>query len=261
MNNIYFNPRFRLMLVVSSALLMTACAGNPNKPTAASNSPEVQQMLQEWQTLKPGIERMLSIEEEMNLLLGQLGRLNEALDQNDGGERQVAASPVYTESSYVASAPTASHAAPITSAAPEIETTVPTSQPTPLAALPVETAAVPQVVEDAQVSQDNWSQTPSNAQYAVQVASIPDKSQLPVVWQELYTKNPNLLGDLQPNFQHAWVNNKDYYRLKLGGFATQTEAQARCRQLKAAGVTCLVSDYTSSDFAQLTNAQLTAARN
>lgn len=216
-------------------------------------------MLQEWKTLKPGIERILTIEEEMNLLLGQLGRLNEALDQSGSGERQVASGAPYTESYVAASVPApmpeqiaAQEPIPKQTAMPEIETTIPASQPTPVAALPVETAAV------QEVAQDDWSQPTVNAQYAIQVASIPDKRQLPTVWQELYAQNPDLLADLQPNFQHAWVNNKDYYRLKLGGFASQGEAQTRCRQLKSAGVSCLVSDYTHSDFTQLANAQLTA---
>jgi hypothetical protein len=257
----YFSRIFRLMLVVSSALLMTACAGNPNKSSSASNSPEVQQMLQEWKTLKPGIERILTIEEEMNLLLGQLGRLNEALDQSGSGERQVASGAPYTETYIAESVPAQTtvpnqmmtpEPIPKQTAMPEIETTIPASQPTPLAALPVETAVV------QQVAQDDWSRPTANAQYALQVASIPDMRQLPAVWQELYAQNPDLLADLQPNFQHAWVNNKDYYRLKLGGFASQGEAQTRCRQLKSAGVSCLVSDYTHSDFTQLTNAQLTA---
>lgn len=248
MNKVYFDRTFRLMLVVSSALLISACAGNPTSSSAANNSPEVQQMLQEWKSMKPGIERMLTIEEEMNLLLGQLGKLNEALDESGDGEQQVALAPIDQGLPVQIESGPALHS----SASPEIEQTSPAAPPTPVAALPVETASVPE-------AQTDWDESPThNAQYALQVASIPDKHQLPVVWQELYAQNPDLLADLQPNFQHAFVNNKDYYRLKLGGFETQTQAQTRCRQLKAAGISCLVADYSASDFDQLTHAQLTA---
>lgn len=254
MNKVYCGRTFRLMLVVSSALLISACAGNPTSPQASNNSPEVQQMLQEWKSMKPGIERMLTIEEEMNLLLGQLGKLNEALDESASSEQQIASAPINQGLPVQIDAGPALHSSEVTQSdeSPQIEQTSPVAPPTPVAALPVETASV------QEAEPEEWSQSTTNAHYALQVASIPDKSQLPVVWQELYAQNPDLLADLQPNFQHAFVNNKDYYRLKLGGFETQTQAQTRCRQLKAAGISCLVAEYSASDFDQLAGNQLTA---
>ena len=50
-------------------------------------------LLQEWQTLKPGITRLLAIEEELNALLGELERLQGSLASAQQQTAVTAAAP------------------------------------------------------------------------------------------------------------------------------------------------------------------------
>ncbi len=245
---------FKLMLLPAITLLC-ACASNSPPHTAqaasvAANPQDVQQMLQEWKELKPGITRMLAIEDEMNQLLGQLGRLSNALDTSN--QQQVAGSPVNQAAPVASGAPTIT---PVIETAPAIK---------PVASAPIISAPVaasklvPNDRPTPENSATNSEQSSSATHFALQVASVTEKHKLPNIWQEMYSKNPQLLADMQPNFQQVYVNNNNYYRLKLGGFETQAAAAQKCRSLKAAGVFCLVVNYTQSDFAQLANRQLTA---
>lgn len=238
------------LLLLPAIMLLSACASNSPAPNAQANSSaanpaEVQQMLQEWKELKPGITRMLAVEDEMNQLLGQLGRLSNALNESDQ-QQQIATtnsnnqqSLNQTSISPVASAPVvaAAAAAPAVSASAAAE---PAATDANATTSPSQTVAAP---------------AHTSAKFALQLASVTDKHQLPNIWQEMYSKNPQLLADLEPNFQQVYVNNNNYFRLKLGGFDTQQAAAQKCRQLKTAGVFCLVVSYTPSDFAQLANPQ------
>jgi hypothetical protein len=109
--------------------------------------------------------------------------------------------------------------------------------------------------EAAEVTEveEEESAPPSDANFALQVASITDMRRLPIVWQEMMDKNRALLADMEPNFERTNVRNTDYYRLKLGGFSTEQEASRKCGSLKNAGVDCLVVGYTRSNFAQLSD--------
>jgi cell division septation protein DedD len=110
---------------------------------------------------------------------------------------------------------------------------------------PVSEPIVAQVAPPASVS--------SPANFALQLVSITERHLLPHVWQEMREKTPQLLADMEPNFQKINVRNTDYYRLKVGGFTTRNEANQKCTDLKSAGISCLVVDYTASNFLQLTN--------
>lgn len=232
----------RAFTCISISLALVALSGcqstggkksNTNDLAAyAAKQQDYEQLLQEWQTLKPGISRLLAIESELNLLLGELEQLSASLAQSQ-------------HSAQVASAP------------------APT--PVPVAftsSTPVSTAAVaPAVINEAVVSEPvqaaprplpvSTVERATGGNYALQVASITEPHRLQATWRNLLDKNPQLLAELEPNYQKIQVKNTDYYRLKVGSFNTQQEASRTCSHLKSAGVSCLVVDYTKSDFAQL----------
>jgi cell division protein FtsN len=208
-----FSISLSLLLVSGcQSTASTSKANNSDLADYASKQQDYEQLLQEWQTLKPGISRLLAVESELNMLLGELEQLSASLNAAQNAP-QVATAP----------------------AAPEPATTAyalanqPEPEPEP-------------EVQSAQRKAGN---------YALQVASITEQHKLPEVWQQMLNKNPRLLSDLEPNFQKIHVKNTDYYRLKVGSFDTIQEASSTCSSLKAAGMSCLVVDYTGSNFSQL----------
>ena len=145
------------------------------------------ELLQEWSELKPGLTRLLAIEEELNLLLGQLAQLSTSLEESTASnEGNVNNAP----------APSVAHYSPTPSAQPVQEV--------------LATAEIPEPISPETISIETIS-TETN------------------------------------------VRNTDYYRLKIGSFATRQDANRKCNDLKAAGMNCLVVDYTSSNFDQITN--------
>jgi len=235
---------FVLVTCLSALLCLAGCQSNPqskstatngNAQTLAAKQQEYDQLLEEWKTLKPGLSRLLAIEGELNLLLGQLEQLSSSLEesQNPTAIAQ-SASPIVTPAPAAAAVPLPADAELVTA--------------------PIAINELSEPVADTYIdAQEDVAQetTASDAQFALQVASITDMRRLPQIWQEMMDKNSMLLANLEPNFQKTQVNNTDYYRLKLGGFSTRQEASRKCTELKTAGVSCIVADYTSSNFAQL----------
>lgn len=188
------------------------------------------ELLQEWSELKPGLTRLLAIEEELNLLLGQLAQLSTSLEESTASNESTVPAPSVAHSSPTPLAQPI-HEVLTTAEIPEV---IPSEAPSELA-------------EQAEVA------APVDANFALQVASIPEYYRLPAIWGQLLDKNPQLLANMEPNYQKTNVRNTDYYRLKIGSFATRQDANRKCNDLKAAGMNCLVVDYTSSNFDQITN--------
>jgi cell division protein FtsN len=235
---------------LSALLCLAGCQSNPQPKSAGANADaqsiaakqkEYDQLLEEWKTLKPGLSRLLAIEGELNLLLGQLEQLSSSLE-----ESQSPTAIAYSASPNVAPTPAA----------------MPLPADAELVTAPISADTLNEPVADTYTEEQEVAEeepvTASNAHFALQVASITDMRRLPQIWQEMMDKNSLLLANLEPNFQKTNVRNTDYYRLKLGGFSTKQEASMKCNELKAAGVSCIVADYTSSNFAQLADYNETA---
>ena len=201
------------------------------------------ELLQEWSELKPGLTRLLAIEEELNLLLGQLAQLSTSLEESTASnEGNVNNAP----------APSVAHYSPTPSAQPVQEVLATAEIPEPISpeTISIETISTETSNDSAEQTE---TATPVDANFALQVASIPEYYRLPAIWGQLLDKNPQLLANMEPNYQKTNVRNTDYYRLKIGSFATRQDANRKCNDLKAAGMNCLVVDYTSSNFDQITN--------
>ncbi|HEY7883891.1 MAG TPA: SPOR domain-containing protein [Cellvibrionaceae bacterium] len=171
------------------------------------------QLLNELQQMQPALVRLLAIEEDLYLLIERL----QALSQNQG--RQATVQPSAAPAEKVEQKKQA--VAVATAVKKPATTTAPPAMP---------------IVE---------------ANFALQITSITEPHRLPEIWRQLTDKHPQLLGAMEPNFQVIRIQNTDYYRLKIGRFGSQTEASAKCADLKAAGLTCFVANYTESDFSEL----------
>ncbi|HTN97943.1 MAG TPA: SPOR domain-containing protein, partial [Nordella sp.] len=64
-------------------------------------------------------------------------------------------------------------------------------------------------------------------------------------WEKLKNRYKTL-SDMKPVVVRADLGKKGiYYRLRLGGFDSQSDAQSTCGKLKSRGVSCFVSKIDS----------------
>ncbi|MFU2508076.1 SPOR domain-containing protein [Pseudoalteromonas sp. ASV78] len=105
----------------------------------------------------------------------------------------------------------------------------------------------PQQVSSAKPA-DTTSVLPSdtkNALFALQIIAVTQQSQLAPSWQAIQQKAPSLLSDkFITNVETAQVKGMTYYRLKIGAYQYQKNAQADCDKLKLQQLNCMVTHYT-----------------
>lgn len=86
-----------------------------------------------------------------------------------------------------------------------------------------------------------------SALFALQIISVTQQAQLATSWQAIQQKAPSLLTtSAVTNVETAQVKGITYYRLKLGAYQYQKNAQADCDKLKQQQVNCIVSYYTDN---------------
>ena len=243
-----------LLALIGLGLGLVGCSSNPTHSSGAAATDlkslalkqqehakllkRHDELLQEWSELKPGLTRLLAIEDELNLLLGQLAQLSNTLEESGAAESNTEKMVANTEQSSSA----VTHYTPTPSLHPVQEI--------------VATADMPEFAPadiSSETTETRDVATQIDANFALQVASIPEYYRLPAIWNQLLDKNPQLLANMEPNYQKTNVRNTDYYRLKIGSFVTRQDANRKCNDLKAAGMNCLVVDYTRSDFEHISN--------
>lgn len=169
------------------------------------------QLLQEWQALKPALSRLVVIEEELNLMINQL-------DQFAAASAKPSAQPAETVLKPAA-----------------LQTT---DGPKPAEKQPV-------------ILANNNTEKDTEKRFALQITSLSEPLRLPVVWEQLKKKHPQQLAALEPNYEKISVGNSDYYRLKIGAYSSKQQAMQSCSMLKGLGINCLVTNYVASDFSLL----------
>lgn len=81
--------------------------------------------------------------------------------------------------------------------------------------------------------------------FALQVASLDSQESIIEEWKHINKKAALLLKSrITTNVERAKVNNKVYYRLKLGEYFDLKSAKADCEVFKFYKVNCFVSNYT-----------------
>nr|WP_226915969.1 SPOR domain-containing protein [Pseudoalteromonas undina] len=81
--------------------------------------------------------------------------------------------------------------------------------------------------------------------FALQVASLDSEESVVKEWRHINKKAAPLFKDkITTNIEKAKVNNKTYYRLKLGEYYNFKSAEDDCEVFKFYKVDCFVSNYT-----------------
>lgn len=92
------------------------------------------------------------------------------------------------------------------------------------------------VAQNSDVQLTGWS---------VQLSSARDEKLAWGTWERLKARHKTL-NDMKPVVVRADLGKKGvYYRLRLGGFDSQSDAQSTCGKLKSRGVSCFVSKIDS----------------
>jgi cell division protein FtsN len=231
MNTTKLTPVYQALCVTALTSILMACQSAPQSKAGVDvidgqhieqvaadlkilmdKQQQHDQLLKEWQQLKPALSRLVVIEEELNLMISQLD--------------QFATSSATAHTGPAVSEPT-----------PSSNATVPAS----------DQLAAPVKVEPSAANDTQHTEK----RFALQITSLAEPLRLPVVWEQMKKKHPAELAGLEPNYEKISVSNTDYYRLKIGAYDTKQQAVQGCNKLKALGINCLVTRYVASDFSEL----------
>jgi len=211
-----------LLLSLLMLLFGTACTLLPEGKLSQdeqSDSPEyvsitalelaqLKDAAMQWQQARLGIERILKLEKEITYLVNHIDIINtKALAQSEQGySNKYARTPRKTS------------------------TTKPKQQ-----------AIKPTNNYKKQTVKLN---TPKHV-FALQVASVDSEKSVVKAWHDLNKQAAPLFRDkILTNVETANINNKTYYRLKLGSYQNLKNAKADCEVFKLYKLDCIVSNYT-----------------
>ena len=209
---------------------------------------QVAALRQDMDRTKPNIDRLVGIEDDIRVLLGQLSRLN---DPN--------APPVPARAAPATAPQAALPPPPANSAAvlggPRSLTPI---QPVPSQAAPSQTLGSPpqnlvpppNAIAAAPAPQAGRSATTVAArdQLAVHIASYKEEAAARRGWQEMQAQQGNLLAGLDYRISPVTLSGGrgTFYRLKAGPFTDSASANEVCSALKARRVYCVVGDFSGT---------------
>lgn len=76
--------------------------------------------------------------------------------------------------------------------------------------------------------------------YSLQIAAAQTIQSAKQAWRAQSRRHLNYLTKFTPEFQKVMNNNRTFYRVKIGRFTNQSEAQQACREFQRIGGKCLV---------------------
>jgi hypothetical protein len=96
----------------------------------------------------------------------------------------------------------------------------------------------------------NNSQKNVNAMkgYAVQLFSVPQKSQIQPSWDKAMKMHPSELSGLKRIYEEVTVSNRLYYRVKAGVFNSKLQAEQLCSKIKSSGAVCIPTLFKGQSF-------------
>ncbi|MBQ4858906.1 SPOR domain-containing protein [Pseudoalteromonas sp. MMG007] len=208
-----------LILSLLMLLFGTACSVAPKIKTSnvsQTNAPDyvsitalefaqLKDAAMQWQQARAGIERILKLEKEITYLVNHIDIINsKAIAQSNQG---------YSIK---------------TARSPRITQ-----------------SRLPQVKQNYSNKKQAVTLRAPKHVFALQVASVGSQNGVVKAWKELNTKAAPLFRDkILTNVETAKINNKIFYRLKLGSYQNFKNAKADCDVFKLYKLDCIVSNYT-----------------
>ncbi|MDD2705722.1 MAG: SPOR domain-containing protein, partial [Acidocella sp.] len=78
---------------------------------------------------------------------------------------------------------------------------------------------------------------------SVQLGALPSHLAAETAWRKASASEPTLFSGKSPDIVKANVRGKNYYRLRVDGFASRLEAAKFCAELSATGSACTVANF------------------
>ncbi len=190
------------------------------------------QMQQQFDTLKPTIERLVAIEGDLNELVSQLFKLAD--------QPSASPAPPAAAARAVTTAPAPAGGAPLSILPPGAQ-----RPPAQVAAATQPAAATPPAPVAAAAAA--LATPAAGNSFALHLASYRQIATAQAGWQELLKAMPTALSGLKPNtsvFENGAAGK--YYRLEAGPIASRTDADNRCKTIKATGQFCTVVSFAGA---------------
>jgi hypothetical protein len=167
--------------------------------------------IQEWQSMKPSVERLVAIEGELKELIMQLNQLTKT------SKVEMTAHELVAEQSSSYKTETSENNAKL-------------SEP---------------FREQLSKPQGRGSSSPlKKGGEAVQLASLRDKEVMTSTWNQLLGRYPEIFNTLTPIYEEAIVGGQKYFRLKASGIVSKVAAIRLCKTLDAQQVPCFLTSNT-----------------
>jgi septal ring-binding cell division protein DamX len=222
---------------------------------------------QEWQQLKPSLKRLVALEGDLKLLIGELAALKQTEQTTlpaENVEVDTITKPEFDEK-LVTTTDVSEVVDEVVSFAPATATPV---QPQPVEVVKApdpdmeadqagtavtaqnESAAVepePKGVTDSEVGAR--AIPTKDLGFALQLASLTSHTAALNTWSR-YTLKQQQLTNYLPLIEKVTVNGKLYHRLKLAGFSSKAEAKRLCSDIAQSGIQCY-STNTNGELLQM----------
>ncbi|SBS26584.1 Sporulation related domain protein [Marinomonas aquimarina] len=243
----------KLLVVCTGAIWLAGCTLTPEKKGTMTNA-ELQQALQtqqqEWEDMKPQLQRILALESDLKLLVETLDTVpesSESLTQEMApaaeAAQQANQAPVLPSAALAdinAQTADAGSTAPISTSANRSDK--PFRQGPPSNAVTAEFQGGSKTKADAG----------ANTQYyGVQLAAYGSEQQAIQGWQSITQRYAEEFADTAPLINRHQVKGKTYYQLIVGPFLKKAYSVDFCNMLKQMQQDCLVTRYKGDPFLSL----------
>lgn len=245
----------KILSIASSVyicLIISGCSSTPDEAEKL-NTPEtkvetsqsdnsiknVEQHLSEWKKMKPSLERLVLIEDELKIIIQEMNRM--AVEQKKIiAEQKDKPKPTVLPQTVKAESAALPQSAKVESAA--------LPQPAKIESMttPNEKSSVEQKASKPVVAANK--EAPSYSKYALQIFTVENGFVLKRAWKLWSKKYGDIIGKYKPIYQEVKGGNTTYFRVKIKNFITKKDARETCLRLKKEGGDCFITNNLGKGF-------------
>ena len=244
-----------LLVMLTSGSVLTGCSILSNEQTDAPSNAELQAQLnqqqQEWQAMKPQLQRILALESDLKLLVEALDTVPESSEEitqeltpaatQGSADSSVAIKPSAAMANMESTSSSDSHSAS------DAQKSSTSTQEDPGRAQfyqpqPSRSATSPATAAKTQTD---------DAYFGVQLAAYASKQQALQGWQTMSERYAQEFADIAPRIYQTTIQGKQYHKLIVGPFVEKPIAANFCNMLKQMQEECLVTRYQGEPFTAL----------
>lgn len=255
--------RLKLTCVAVGMVVLSGCTITKEKNGTMSNA-ELQAALQtqqqEWEDMKPQLQRILALESDLKLLVETLDSVPEssasltaemtpeAEDEQQSGQATIMPSAAIADINVESSTETV-ETPPVSTSSERLEN--PFSQTPPSNAVTAEFQASSRNAAKSERQSEAKGAKSMTPYYGVQLAAYRSEKQAIQGWQSITQNYAEEFADTAPLINRHQVNGKTYYQLIVGPFLKKAYSTDFCNMLKQMQQDCLVTQYKGDPFLSL----------